>query len=1118
MGLAVRPLSSVDANMSRFRRSAISSAVLLAALLSTGVGSAQNAAPDRPPPTVPRTVPTLAPSASATEVVEAKPEVYYLQDKTGELVPVINFPLEEFERLRRLTDAEAAKPRKPDYRWESIEATGTADDRHARLQVKFTALVDGQGWIRVPLQLRGAVLGRQAQYQGPGKIAVQFDAVEKQYVVWIQGAGEKPHELTLNVVVPVERIAGSTGIRLDVPRAWSTSLSLKVAGEGVTAQVSAGAVLDGVTTENKFSTIRATGIGGDFQLTWDQAAAASRRAIVLLEANADVLALFDGRSVAYETQVAVNSFGGEFEKFQIRLPPATVLVDEGFADVEIVRLPGKPQPGAGEVYEVRRTAGPTKSLSIRLKALRSLADGAQQGTYDFGGFEVLGAVRQWGFLGIVVEGNWQVLWGQRNQVRQVDASPETFRGHDPTAVFEYFGRPYSLVGRIVPRETRVSVDPVYALAVDAKRVTLEATLPYRVGGAKVFAMPVELHDWQVDEVGPAEIVDVAALAPGQTRPLVVPLLQPSTGEFQIVLKAHRDLPAETRTLDLPLPYPQANVVGEALVNIRAADNVELSVRDAAQSGLHRQASAVGTMPRREARQWAYAADAADARFRADFRVLQRSLTVRSTTEAKLLPDGGHVKQRLAFVVAREPVDALEFEVAEVLTEGGRLDVKLNDESIPWVVLDDARPADRSDVAPRATSRIRVELPDARLGTFELTADFPLAHEPAVPLTSMNVRIPLLTPIDGTLREQRLSVEGAADLEIERIDEGWIPVVSESIDDDGPRTWQCDEARGEAVLGVRWKPQEVRDDAIVDRVWIQSVVAGGMRQERAVFRFDSQRTTAVFQLPTGAAGAAGLVNGVRADLSEPTEDRRTTLRLPRPAVGPYVVELRYRVDDDGGSFDPPRLEGAAVHNVYRQLIYASDTCLLQASEGYLPEYEWNWRGAVLTRRPLLSQAELETWVGARHETSVSDRAHAYLYSGFGEVTPIRVVVAKRVTLVLAICGGVLVLCWLLLYLPRLRHPAVLVFLAAAVAAAGASFPDIAPLVVQTAAVGAGLAFATVLLERNVNRRRPGGRAATEQPSANPRGSTRTRVSAPSVAPPSTATVDLPGSGAEAGGAA
>lgn len=1089
--------------------------VFVAALISWAPTSLLAQQPATAPAGTPPSPPTAAsaqPAATSpnTGVVE-RPEIFYLiEKKTGALVPVPNFPLEEYERWRRQADAAVAEVHKPDYRLESLEVSGTADANYARLDCKIRIFVDAAGWVRVPIDLGGAVLGKQVQYQGPGKFAVQFDTEVDQYVVWLQGAGDKPHEITVSPTVRVERIAGASGIRLKLPRAWSGSLQLQVPGEGVTAQVSAGAVLEGIQPSGKQSSIRVSGVGGEFQLTWDQPAAALRRATVLLEANADVLAVFDGRSVSYEMQVNVNSFGGEFERFQIRLPPSTVLVEEGLADVEIVRQSGK--NAEGEVYEIRRTAGPTKVLVIRLKALRSLTTAGPQGAIDFGGFEVLGAVRQWGYLGIVIEGDWQVLWGNRSHVRQVDAAPEAFRGRDVSSIFEYFGRPYSLVGQIVPRETRVSVDPTYLIDVSAKRATLTAVFPYRVGGAKAFAMPIEFGDWLIDDMGPAAIVKLAAMAPGQTKPLTVPLLQPSTGEFEITVKAHRDIPEGAKAIDLTLPHPKADVVGDAVLSVHAAENVELIVRDASHNGLHRQSSDAAPAATRAEKSWIYVADAADARFRADFRILARSVSVKSSTTVNLERDGGRVKQRFTFDVAREPVDGLEFDVDPALTEGGRLDFKLGADSIPWGEVNHAAGE------ARPTARIRAEMPMPKSGTFELTAEYPLGFDPAVPLASMSVKIPLLVPVDAPLRESLLTIDGSEGLRIQHIDERWARTDADALlSPDDPITYRSTESTVEAALGLRWDEPDALDDTVVERLWVQSVVFAGARQERAVFRFTTSLPAVQFHMPPGAAGAACLVNGARAELMESTPPGVATLRLPRPVTESYVVDLRYRATNGTNVFTAPRLGSAAVHHVYRQLVFAAEACVLRASAEYLPEYEWNWRGALLTRRPLLSQRDLEDWVGARHESAVPDRANVYLYSGYGDAQPLEVITVTRTALVLVVAGTVLAFCWLLLYVPALRHPALLVTAAAAIGTAGALYPDVAPLVIQVAGLGALLAFTAVLLERNVNRRRRMVRPNVDSPASASRESTRTRV-VPQPSPQSTATVDLPMSRPEAGGAA
>lgn len=186
---------------------------------------------------------------------------------------------------------------------------------------------------------------------------------------------------------------------------------------------------------------------------------------MLLEAQADLLATVDGRSVSYETELTVNSFGGEFDRFLVQLPPSSVLVEEELADLELTKRPPANKNDKSLVYEVRRTSGPAKTLTVKLKALRSLEQNKGQTTFDFGGFEVLDAVRQWGYLGVVLEDDWQVQWIDLNRIRQVDASPNFLAGRNATSVFEYYGRPFTLQARIMPRETRISVDPEYTVDV-----------------------------------------------------------------------------------------------------------------------------------------------------------------------------------------------------------------------------------------------------------------------------------------------------------------------------------------------------------------------------------------------------------------------------------------------------------------------------------------------------------------------------------------------------------------------------------------------------------------------------------------------------------------------------
>jgi hypothetical protein len=1037
---------------------------------------------------------------------EAKSQITYMRDDKGQLKAVVNFGFKEFEQFLAQQQG-GAEQQKPVYRLDNVELTGTSDDRYVRLDAKFVVYIDAPNWVRVPLDLRGVVLDNPVAYRGPGKYAVEFNAETKDYALWLEGAGDKPHELNIKLIVPLERIGGQDGLRIFLPRSWNATVNLSVPGEGLLAQVSAGAALKEVLAEGKRTRFKAGGTGGEFQLTWGRAETAAKRATVLLEANTDVLAVIDGRSVAYETQWTVNSFGGEFDRFEIRLPPSSVLVDEGLADVEIVRLTSGGKGGPGDTYEVRRTLGFTKSMTLRLRALRPLVGGGQT-FFDFGGFEVLKAVRQWGYLGVVIEGEWQALWGQRDQVRQVDQMPETFRGRNVAAVFEYFGRPYSLFGRIVPRETRVTIDPTYQVDATAKRIFLEATLPYRVGGAKVFSLDVDFPGWRIDDVGPAEIVDVAALALGQSEPLTIPLLQPSTGDFRITVRGHMDVPPEAKTVSFSVPHPRADVVGEATIVVRAAENVELSPRDAAHGGLIRHTAAA--RPAARGKSWTYTTDAAAARFESDFRVLARSVTVHSTAGVRLKPDGGDVSQKFSFVVAREPIDGFDFEVpSELIETPGRLEMTIDGKPAQWVVVDEA------PEGANHGSRIRVELPTAKLGPVEVAAAFALAKETPVADASAAVRVPLVVPADGSQNANEVRIEAAEGVAVQHVDEPWV------VDPQKTQTWRSTVGRSEIVVGVRWETPEPVDDTIVERMWMQSVAGIHARQERAVFRLTTGLPSLRVLLPPGSSGASVLVNGVRV---EPDAERGPAalefpLRLPKSDSRTFVVDVRYRAAGGEDSVVvAPRLDRSPpVRHAFYQLTYAGDLCLWRYSAGFLPEFEWSWYGLALARRPLLSQSQLEDWVGATHESPIAERANVYLFSTFGEQTPLEVRLVKRTTLVLTASGCVLVFCWALLYLPALRRPLVLIPIAVGLAGVGLAYPDVAPLTAQAAALGAALGFTAALLERNVNRRRRRTVRAAEEVSASQRGSTRTRAGAPLASPMSTATVDMPAVYSETGGA-
>src|SRR5208282_4964742 len=120
-------------------------------------------------------------------------------------------------------------------------------------------------------------------------------------------------------------------------------------------------------------------------------------------------------------------------------------------------------------------------------------------------------------------------------------------------------QPSSLMARLVPRKTRISVEPEYKVLVNSDQILLEARLRYTIRGAKVFAVDIAMPDWQIDEVGPDSVVAIDGVPTGLSAAVVsLPLTAPMIGQFDVRLRAHRPLPLDAKSLSLALPQPQAS--------------------------------------------------------------------------------------------------------------------------------------------------------------------------------------------------------------------------------------------------------------------------------------------------------------------------------------------------------------------------------------------------------------------------------------------------------------------------------------------------------------------------------------------------------------------------------
>lgn len=131
-----------------------------------------------------------------------------------------------------------------------------------------------------------------------------------------------------------------------------------------------------------------------------------------------------------------------------------------------------------------------------------------------------------------------------------------------------------------------------------------------------------------------------------------------------------------------------------------------------------------------------------------------------------------------------------------------------------------------------------------------------------------------------------------------------------------------------------------------------------------------------------------------------------------------------------------------------------------------QQRWTWGSIGMERRPLVTRDALATWVranaGRERELGrdavdtglVSQRA---LYSGVGSPGDETVWMAATWLLVLAVSGPVLVVGLLMVYVPAARSAWLIVGVASLLTLLAAAWPGLAPMLVQGALPGVGLAL-------------------------------------------------------------
>ena len=1037
----------------------------------------------------------------------AGPDTTIWIDDQGKPRPVVGLSYEELSQAWRLLQDLQQPSDAPRYIRDAFHATGTVSSDRAELEVRYDITLPAGGEVAVPLGFSGAILAGKASIEDAAEETtesptaatsaqyVDYDAALGGYVVWLRGEPGAGRVVTLPLLVPLERDGTQTMLRANIPRTIHSQLALEMPARITEPYASASALLDVSTADNGNTRLEVSGAVGEFQLGWSEPTPGPQQQRTVLSVEGQIFTEIDGRSVRSQAKLVVESYGGELERFRVRLPAGATLIPTTHGPSTSGDL-ADDQPRVTRILDddsgsdrplclvtlPQRTSAPVTVQIVTEQAV-GLDDQPQ---IDLAGFEVIGAIRQYGDVAIRVAEDWRLRWDDIRDARRMDITslPADMVRPGLTAAVRYYQQPWKLGVEISLVGKRIEATPRYRLEIKPDKALLHTRVAYRIPGARVSGFSIELGDWS-DQIGvPTGAAVAGNLARLNKEMLYIPLLQPTSGRTDVEFTLSRDMAPREERISLRMPIAQAESQGVADLIVVVDPSLQLIPDTSRMKRLR----AVPLRPEdydpadpTGLRTFRFQGFLPDQVFAAQKRLRPGEVEVSIQSNVTLSEFTTTVQQLFDYQVRYEPIEQVRLVApTELLTADGlRLDM------LPAVTSDAAAADDpitiplpfRLGEVPEADdSRMEaiVDLPRPWLGDFRIRVSYDLTGGVRDFEFSEVIEAGLLTPLDvpQTSHTFVARAESGLPLALAPDRNGWSVVADGDASNDTLRL-TTDTTAPNVALAQRRKETQTVAGPLLRRSWLQSWVTPTQIQQRAVFQFDSQSDVATVDLPLHVVS-----DSVEVYLDgQPLRDVERTERqllVPLPtatatatATHRHTLEVRYFDTPAEGlgtlAWQPARLVAdQAMSESYWQVVLPATQHLWETPAGFAPAMRWATEAGYWGRQPRLDTEKLQKWAGAVDRSAPSAAEHSYLFSSYGPLQPDQMTAIQSVDRRTAVVGCSLVLLVVglaLIYVPWLRRPACLYVLTLAAVAVGVLYPGPFLLVAQAGLLGlilAGLA--------------------------------------------------------------
>lgn len=1012
--------------------------------------------------------PTSEPQTSSSSPGESMPRVrerelktYYLEREDGSLKAFFNIPYEKWDELYKLYNGLQDPDQPPRFLLRNLSLTGDVKGDFAFLTVSAKAVVQADGWVRIPLRLNQALLLTGAVENENANDLLEFD--QDSGLIWrVKGKAGQQHSLNVNICAKLRRLGPQAHLELSVPKATASRLQLTVPQSDIEASANENAFrLTTAAAKQNRSQINVDGIGGQLHLVW-QKRQQQPKPNSLFSAKADVYIRFESqRQLNAEAAIRLDVTAGEVKSVIVQLPPKMrrTTVEQPGVEVKLLsssdpRL--KDARSDCQYLEITLQHPSADPIDLRLSGHRTLESSEVGQFVDVSGFRILNALSQSGNLSLAADSQWAFQWSHDSAVEQVEAVSDTRLRPGVAATFLYSSQPYAFRVKISRKERRIHVEPRYELTVKPNQILLEGVVSYRSRGAETQAVTLDLSGWELKKLAVNDEDLFDSELPDTSQPISVPLGnldEPLIRDFDVSFSAEMYLPP-SREFAAALPKLESTSQAPAEVVVRHADDIELVPLPEQLKGLTKvdDSGAASGKPASGSETYRGWTKPDQLVYAASVRLRPAEIVVSSDGQVTLDGEKIHVTQDMAYRVLYQSVPQLLLKVPAAVMESKSFQLSLNGQVIQ----------------PQEVSReedemvLGVVLEDPQTGSYRLTVEFQLPAKQVQEAESEWFAIPLAIAHfegHGQFAEATLTVEDRAGRDLQA-DETWTNTTT--ANSENPSGFQFRSSllpAGQLRLRVSGLPLLSERDSVVQVAWLQTWITQSRRSDRLALRLDTDRDQLRFRLPLSAELEDVALDRRRVTRQVIDEAGDVIVKLPsNDGNSPKVVEIWYSIPiTDGGPgqyvLDLPQLIDADwTRRFYWQLVLPHDEHLLSGAKGLNAESSWNAPLPLFGQTPRFDQRALEQLVGASQQLPLPRSTNEYLYSSQDAVARIQITTASRAQILLVSAITVFVVGLLLIYVPSLRHPASLLMLCVFVGVMGFLFPHPTIQFAQLSAIG------------------------------------------------------------------